>query len=34
MITSADGALARRPTWDEVEAVRTKACELGLDVIE
>lgn len=33
-ITSADGALARRPTWDEVEAVRAKARQLGLALIE
>lgn len=33
-ITSADGALARRPTWDEVEVVRATARQLGLVVIE
>lgn len=34
MITSTDGALARRPTWDEVEAVRGRARELGLRLID
>lgn len=33
-ITSADGGLARRPTWDEVEAVRATARQLGLTLIE
>lgn len=34
MITSTDGALACRPTWDEVEVVRATARQLGLVVIE
>lgn len=33
-VTSADGALARRPTWDEVEVVRAKARQLRLMTIE
>jgi putative pyruvate formate lyase activating enzyme len=33
-ITSCDGALARRPTQEEIEAVRHKARSLGLTLIE
>lgn len=33
-VTSADGALARRPTWDEVEVVRAKARDCGLQLID
>lgn len=34
MITSADGALARRPTWEEVKAVGATAHQLGLTLID
>jgi putative pyruvate formate lyase activating enzyme len=33
-ISAADGAMMRRPTWDEVEAVRATARQYGLQLIE
>lgn len=33
-VTPADGMMARRPTWEEVEVVREKARQCGLRIIE